>query len=307
MYRKIVTVLALAVGMFLPAQAGEAAVNDWGGLADSALSRFAAADNDHLTVFQYAYAAKAAADRHGWDSPDAQAYLEKAKIQRLWNNDGSLKGYPVSYGGSAIYTVTLADHVGPVMLDAYLHGAATEQNVFEIANLLMKVPTWTTVGKCVSYLVYSASADCVHNQNAAVASFLDSVRAANIWVSGSDALVGAIVRQETYTFNSTVNLWPYSTTQTGIQDADHSALSAEAAIKLYPPIGRLTVKHIMVTTYTGAAEANSPLGHLRAGATDYGRAWIGNWYAEASAYLAAATDPTRFAQVARWSAAIALG
>lgn len=297
---------ALALTALLPTHApasarAAVATSDWGNLADLALTRLAAADDGRQTAFTYAYAASAAGNRYGWDAPATTAYLAKVFALRLANG-----GWAATYGGTTVYTVTLADHVGPVLLEAYQGGAdgVGAGDVSAVAVRLVSAAQWVTVGKCVSYLIYSPSADCVHNQNSAVAAFLVSVREAGIMVPGADALVAQIVRRETYAFNGTVNGWPYSDTQSAVQDADHGSLSAEAAMALYPPVGRLAITKIMSTTYAGASEINAPLAHLRAGAFDCARADA--FSAEAYAYLAAQSDPMRLAQVARWAARLAV-
>lgn len=276
--------------------------DEYGALADTALARLTAIDDGAQLAFVYAYAASAAGARHGWDNAVTVAYLDKVRSLRVAG------GWPANTT-SNFYTITLADHVGPVLLEAYQHAAASSAEVMQVANLLIATPcTTTAAGQCVSYLTYSTSADCVHNQNAAVGLFLDHVRAAGLSVAGADALVAQITRREAAAYNPTARAWPYSDTQQPISDADHTSLSAEAALTLSPAIGRQAVDKLMTTAYAGSTEVNSPLAHLRAGAFDPAR--TGDWLAEAQTYQAGATQassPTRQAQIARWAARIAVG
>lgn len=279
-------------------------MSGYGQLADTALARFGQIANGNTLSFPYAYAASASGLRNGWGSDLTAQYLAEVRQRALWNNDGSLKGWPASATTTVSYTITLADHVGPVLLEAYENGAGSPAEVLRVASLLAGGQKWASVGQCMSYLTLSLVKDCVHNANAATALFLENVRAAGLEVPGVGDLVPAIIRQETYRYNSAARAWPYSDTQTGIQDADHGSLSADAGMTLFPPIGRQAVEKLMTTAYSGAAEVNSPLGHLRAGRFDCAR--TGNWLAEAQAYQAAtANDAMRQAQIARWAAKIA--
>lgn len=312
MNRILARFLALASAstlLLLPVRGSASPDSGWAQLADQAIARFQAIDNGAQSPFSYAYMASAVARRQGWSSPLAQQYLAKVWSMRLTNTDGSLRGWGTSATGTTVYTITLADHIGPVLLEAWQSGqtTVTASDVVDVGELLVAAPrNWTAAGYCVSYLQYTASSDCVHNQNSAIVLLLEQMRAAGLFVYGADYLVMQALRREIAAFLPASYNWPYSDTNSSLNDADHNSLLAEAHTYLDSAIGRNVVVKIMGTSYSGASEVNSPLGHMRAGALgSQGCLKVDRWLAEAQAYYSAnLSTPLRLAQVARWSARV---
>jgi hypothetical protein len=295
-----------------------APVLDWAQLADAAIERFAVVDDGGQMPFSYAYMASAVAARRGWADPLAQAYLDEVWSLRLVNADGSLRGWNNVPGGLTVYTITVTDHVGPVLLEAYRSGAAgvSAQQVLDTARLVMATPRITApTGWGLSYKVYSADSTNVYNLTGAAALFLEQVRAAGLVVppypspgsTSADTLSMQLARtlSSTYQANTGHN-WPYSSASGAPNDADHLSLLAEAVQTTQPTLGRHVGLHLMQTAYAGDADA--ALGHLRLGGTPLGLPYADAWLAEAQAYYSAQQNSAlRLAQIARWSARIAGG
>lgn len=292
--------------------------SNWAALADSAIARVSQLDTGTLSPFALAYTASAVATRSplGWSDPTAQSYLDRVWAARLTNADGSLKGWssPLS---SSIYTITVADHVGPVLVEACRSGqtwvdAAT---LLALGRTIMACPmTFSAGGWWPSYLITAANSTNVANITAACCMLLEQIKAAGVTVpplsAGGNSSVSVALqfgRTIAAGYQVSSHNWAYnSLSTTQLNDADHLSLLAEASLTLLLPYGHHVGEHLMRTTYTGNGEISAPLGHMRFGGTAFGLPWADNWLSEAQAYQAAqVADSVRQAQIARWAARIA--
>lgn len=291
--------------------------SDWAALAGSAIARFEQLDDGVQAPWSYAYMASAIAYRDGWASPAAQSYLDGSWDERLTNPDGSLRGWSTTATGTIAYSISLVDHVGPVVAQAYASGqtAVTAQQVLDVARVLMATPRIVAAsGWGISYLSQSASTTNVLNLTAGAALLLEQIRATGLAVPAANGASAETLAMQlsravssAYQANAHHN-WPYSSADASPNDCDHLGLLAEAALALQPALGRHVGAYLMQTAYSGPAEVNAALGHLRAGGTALGRPYADVWLPEALAYAAAQqNNPMRLAQIARWAARIAGG
>lgn len=254
----------------------------WLGRAHTARDAFEALSGTPSAMAR-AYMASTCAALDGWASPAVAAHL--AGLRLLQNPDG---GYGLNATADAFqdsttnpatttYTVTMAHHVGPVLLDAYLATTPlgtlvpfveVQQQVALVAGAWQHV---TTAGKCLAYSRsgndYGGTAPRstyqVHNVNATAAAFLQRARSCNppFGVSGMATLIVDMVRHLTAAYKPAWSGWPYMAgTSTVVQDRDHQSATAEGAYAVAYPLGRECAYMLMTTTGAGALD---PLAHMR--------------------------------------------
>jgi hypothetical protein len=266
-----------------------------------------------------AYAAQAHAwlSPDGWQDPAAQAYL--TRLYATQNPDGGY-GIGVAYdaGGdgsvnpaTTTYTVTLAGHVGPALLDGMRAGVVPRAKVQQIYDLLVSTPRIdTSAGRCLSYSRAAADAvpgRCVHNVNAGAAAWLLE--------AGKDGfaipwwLIQGIAKRELSAYNASTRFWPYQdSTAPTPQDADHNSYNAESMYDLAYPVA-YSAAYVALTTEPDGA-AGTPIVYMRlAGLPPAPTAMSGNttvwcvlgdrWLDEADAFTTANfSDVGRLSQVA---------
>lgn len=306
----------------------------WRTRAQTAVAAFETVDNGTEGAFAYAFMAQAIARLYGWDDPRVQPYLDR--VYALRNPDG---GWGLNYAYDALgngtvnppdttYTVTLAGHVGPVLLDGYRAGVIPREDVKTIVDLLMSTPRIsynTQFGTCLAYSRNSndtVTYGCVHNVNAGAGAFLLSADAANVGATGLQRLVVDITRRETYAYLPTVTVngvtrtawWRYMDT-TSLNDTDHNSYQAESMYVLAYPVGREAAYNHMTNTL--ADNSASPIAHMRLTGLPGGPAsmsgettlWceLGDqWLAEYDAFVASELPHQRYAQAAYYASANAL-
>lgn len=319
--------LAGVLASLLLAGAGHASSRSdaWLVRAQAAIDAFAAGDNGNEGAMAYAEAAGAIGNTYGWTDPRVQVYLND--VYALANPDGGYGlGYAYDFAGdgtvnpaTTTYTVTLAGHVGPVLLAGYLHGVVPAAKVQTIVSLLMSTARINTPqGACIAY---SRSANdnkpalCTHNANAGAGAFLLAANSAGIGQGGLMTLVVDITRRETGAYFPTggphPSWWHYLDTPSW-NDSDHNSYDAESMYSLAYPVGRQAAWLHMTNAY--ADNAGSPLAHMRLtslpaapssmsttdpGTTvwcEFGDAWL----SEFDAYVASTTVPQL--AVAAWYA-----
>lgn len=290
----------------------------WEAIAQRALDRLdTVAVGGTQRAFTLGFAAQSHAwlGEQGWHGPDAQQYLDRLYAVR--NPDGGWGlGYSYDAHGdgtvnpaTTTYVVTLADHVGRPLLDAYRAGVVPQADVQKVIDLITTAPRIdTAAGRC---LAYSRDPDdakpglCVHNVNAGAAAFLLEAGAAGFAVPWW--LVAGISKRTASQYNLTTRFTPYrDNTAPAPDDPDHAGYTAESMLRLDPPIGYVAAYHLMVNDYS---YAHTPLAHARltsAPPVPGGASWceLGDrWTGELDAYLAAHwSDPVRLAQVAYYAA-----
>lgn len=262
-----------------PVQAATRA-EQWRARAETALARFEQVKTSSETPHALAYAAQVYAwlSPQGWQDPTARAYLAQVRAER--NPDGGYGlGFAYDFGSdgtvnpaNTTYSVTIADHVGPTILDAYRAGVVDRSEVKTLVDLLMSTPRIVNAnspyGQCVAY---SRSQNdnlawaCIHNVSAGVARFLVDANAAGVGAGGLQKLVVDISRREIFAYLPVADdgrqaWWRYGDSR-ALNDADHNAYSAESVYYLAYHIGREAAYQHMVTRWQDNSAA--PLAHMR--------------------------------------------
>lgn len=297
----------------------------WRSRAVTAINAFRARDTGADSAHAYAYMAGACGLMHGWSHAWTTAYL--TKVYALANPDGGW-GLPQPYDAfqdgstnpaSTTYSVSLAGHVGPVLLTGYKAGVVPAATVARVAALLMAAPRVPVDrGQCVSYSMASADAQVgynVHNVNAGVARYLQDASAAGVGATGAQALVVDITLHEVAAYNPATRWWSYMA-DGAPQDADHNSYSAESMYYLAYPVGREAVYQHLTTAY--ADNALAPIAHMRlvslpGGPGSWSRTTPGvtlwaelgdQWLPEIDSWIASPPSPagTRYAQAAYYCA-----
>lgn len=301
--------VCLAV-LVMPVQPGSTS-RAWHDRAVAAIKKFIATDDGHQEPFLYAYIVDAIGNTYGWNDPRVTAYLTKLRSMRHpdggygFNEDfDAFADGTVNDHRTTTYTITMADHVGPVLLDAYQHGRASAGEVRGIATyLLTKIPRIpVSVGTCLAYDSNPNDAKpgyCVHNVNAAVALFLSDLLKAGITVPGAKWLIIHIDQQETAAYLPQQANWRYMDGRPGLSDIDHTSLNVEWALSQSPMIGRVMLRHIMINDFPD--DLDSPAAHFRLAAFDCtdGARWLGQfdqWLADPPNHIY-----NWLGQLARWA------
>jgi hypothetical protein len=301
---------------------------DWGAIADDAIAAFELADTGGEVPFAYAYLIRGIARRSGWDDPRIETYL--AKLYSLRNADG---GWGLGYvftgpGGVAnpadtTYTITLSDHVGPTLIEAYLArpDLVPLSDIQTLASLVMTTQTCTfPTGKAVSYSrnshddVSVSNGRNVHNVNASAGLFLAQAQAVGAVYGGLNKRVVDFGRFESAAYNPTTAWWPYKGTGSA-SDTDHTALQAEAMyLALAEQMGRETTYRILADGVLGPHD-DEPAARIAwarlAGLPPIDNALSGTttlWLVLADAYLAEVAEfittcnTAQLGQIACWAA-----
>jgi hypothetical protein len=314
--RKTIAVLAtLGVVMFGFASASSAAVfATWGVAADAAIAQFAVLDDGNQGVFAYANMFEAVGLRSGWNSTQAQAYLTKVlSLQKPGGGYGLPDAFD-AFGDTTVnaattqYTITMADHVGSVFLDAYEAGApgVTAQMITDLGAEILAVPVVSTVGgHCMAYSDNPNDKQptyCVHNINAAVLTYLQRARALGVPITGGEYRSVQILKREVGSIIVPGYNWLYCDCKPAINDQDHNSINVEAMVRWAPTIGRSALSYHMAN----ALDATSALAHIRLGSLPDGCPKVDPWVGEFNTWYAAnAANPIRVAQAAKWTALIA--
>jgi len=317
------TALALALTASSPAQATRS--DNWAARTDTAIAAFQTADTGTSGALAYSYITAAIAHRRGWDDPQVATYL--AKLYALRNPDGGWGtnsawdpfGDGTTNPASTTYTVTIAGHVGPVLLEAWQHGKVPTADIQTLVNLLVTTQQQTTsTGRCVAYsrstndAITSANGYCVHNVDAIAGAFLQQANGLGFTKSGLNSLIVDITRRETAKYNAATKWWNYSDANSGLNDSDHNSAQAEAMYTLVPQIGREVAWYQMTNTL--ADNEKSPIAHIRLAsmptgpgpAHSPGESWwcylSDQWMAEADGFITASANlPGRLAQIAYYA------
>lgn len=311
-----VTAAVLTAAFLCPGSAAAATrAEQWRAIAQRAFDRFDVLDaGGTLRAMTLAHAAQVAAwlSPSGWQDPAAQAYLDRLYATR--NPDGGWGlgfAYDAHNDGSTnaantTYTVTLAGHVGPVLLDAWRAGVvplADLQTVFQLVATAPRIDT--AAGRCIAYSRDPDDARagyCVHNVNAGAAWFL--------WEAGNAGvapipwwLVSGITRRTASAQSlESGRLGPYrDASATTPDDPDHASYTAESMLTLAPPVGYVSGYHLM-------GDTGYPVSHMLLTAAPRapgGADWcvLGDrWLSEADAWVTASwSDAGRLAQAAYYA------
>ena len=317
--------------------------DDWRAIAEDALSKFETGDDGLQESHAYAYILGTVARLYGWADPRIATYLSTVYAMRKPDGGWGLRdAWDAFQDGTTnpadtTYTVTLADHVGPVLLDAYLAGvpgvaAADIQTIVDLlatTNAFGFVSPSGQVTRCIAYsrsafdVITSSNNRNVHNVSAQAAAFMARAHGWGFTRSTLPRRVVDVTLHELDVYNPTLSWWPYkgpySTSVSAMADTDHTAAQAEAMYSLAPWTGRSAAKRIMSDPATSdnsmATVARMRLTGLPArpdsmsttepGATIWA-VYGDDWLADAVAFVASETDLRHIAQAAYWASRNAL-
>ena len=247
----------------------EAAGSAWRARALEALDQFKRLDEGNESAHAYAFVAGTAGRLHGWSSTGAKRHLDQLEATR--NPDGGFglgRAYdPFSTGREnppdTTYTVTLAGHVGRVLLEAHAAGALPLEQVDRIVSLIVEAPRVPVQhGLCVGYsLMETDATGCVNNVNALAGLFLEGARRAGSRAKGLTELLAGICQCHAAHYRADVASWAYTERAPALNDHNHDAASIEAALVLTPPIGRVAGPRFM--RKRDYAKWSDPLGQVR--------------------------------------------
>lgn len=275
----------------------------------------------------YSFMAAAVGRLHGWDDPRVATYL--SNVYALQNPDG---GYGLNFAydwqgdgtvnpASTTYTITIAGHVGPVLLEGYKAGVVPPEKLTPLVSLLMttpKIPYNQAYGKCIAYSRNAndvKAAYCAHNVNAVAGKFLLDLKDAGFDAGGLAKLVADITRLETYAYIPSTMWWRYVDT-TSMNDTDHNSAEVEALYGLNFAIAREAAGNHMTNAL--ADNSASPIAHMRLTSLPGGEpttmsgdttVWcvLGDqWLTEFDTFVSTATQHSRWAQAAYYASANAL-
>lgn len=282
MKRKLLAAALVVVGLLgLPAPArAQTRADEWRSRSVAALEAFIDGDDNQQTAFAYAYITQTIAWLYGWDDPRVDTYLAKVYARR--NPDGGW-GLPYAWdwlGNGSVnpatttYTVTIAGHVGPMLLEAYKAGKVPKSDISTLVHLLMSTPRvtgyGTDKGQCIGYSRVPSDAQyCVHNVNAGAAWFLTKANEAGVQAQGLTSYVVDMVRREAAWYivgpveinNRTVTSWWRYQDTASLSDTDHNSYEAASMYDLLPYLGRAAVWNHMNNALTDNDAA--PLAHTR--------------------------------------------
>lgn len=287
----------------------------WNTDARKALDKFASIDTGNQEVMAYSHVAGASGRLNGWSSATTIGYLNK-----VYSLEKSTGGWGLSYSydafsdgtinpASTVYTVTLAGHVGSILLEGYKAGVVPASKIQWIVNKLVSLPRVpVSVGKCVAYSDQVADAKsglCVHNVSAGVGAFLASALASGFTTPGMSDLIAGINSQESAAYNSTTKFWAYLDGKlTVAQDPDHNSYSAESMYLLNRSISKASAQYMMQTSWP--TDTLSPIVHMRLTSLPDGsqRAAGDKYFTEVANFIAKPPVPAgnRLAQAAYYTA-----
>lgn len=244
----------------------------WNRNARNALTKFASIDTGNEEVMAYSHVAGASGRLNGWSSPVTIGYINKVySLEKTTGGWGLSYSYDAFSDGSinpvsTVYAVTLAGHVGSILLEGYNAGVVPASKIQWIVDKLVSMPRVpVSVGKCVAYSDQIADGKtglCVHNVNAGVGAFLAQASMSGFTASGMSELISGINTQESTTYSATSKFWAYYNGKpTTLQDPDHNSYSAESMYLLNRSISKDSAAHMMKTFWP--SDTLSPIVHMR--------------------------------------------
>lgn len=229
-----------------------------------------------VNPYAIANMARASARLRGWADPATKTYL--SQVLALQHADGGWGiEQPVdAFGDGTInpadttYTITTADHIGPLLLEAYAQGLVDREVLVRARDSLLTTPRVNAAtSTCVAYSRSpfdspDAAGYCVNNVNAATGWFLTRLAEIGIDTDGQRELAQQIIDYDA-SQQLVAHWWPYRDTVPYRQDADHNALNVEVHLTA----GRTGPDSVGATGLAAALAAapatdpTDPLAHLR--------------------------------------------
>lgn len=255
-----------AASMTMPQRAAA-----WREIAVRAIHRYYAIEGETTQkAMSLAYAAQTYAWLNDWSSPTANSYL--SRLYALRNPDGGwgLNAPYDAHGNGTVnpanttYTVSVAGHVGPVLLDAYMAGRVPRADVQTCMDLLTTCPRIdTSLGRGLAYSRNKNDALpglLVHNVSAGAGDFLYQCGLRGfpmVWW-----LIAGIARRTagSYTLNSGRFTAYRDNMHPTPDDPDHASYTAESMISLAPTVGYYSGYYLMTNDFD---HPGTPVLHAR--------------------------------------------
>jgi hypothetical protein len=248
----LLTSLAASRGSAAAAEIGRLRrVGPWVELTLDLTARVRVLGDPSHAAYAAAYEAALLAYLYGWDDPEARARLADIAATRkpgggygldiAWDAFGDGTTNPVR----TRYLITLTDHVGRVLLDAYRAGVV---DATELGGLVDLILAWPRVRGDPGCLAYSDSGYddrfCVYNVDSAAAWFLRKAWDLGIRRSGQLALSEALAAHDALAIGAG-GWWPYHSGLVAPQDWNHNAATIESHLLLSPDIGADALAAVM--------------------------------------------------------------
>ncbi len=223
-------------------------------------------------VHSLAYLALANANINGWEA-DVTADWYRKTLEYLDNHPYGL-GYEwdafqdgTINAASTNYTITMSDHVGPVLLKGYKRGVVSAAELSALVQALEKVPLADSLSPGICYAYSDDPNDrigCVHNVNASVAVFYHMLDEIKFSDSSYSELVNEITTRENSAYMETKVNYPYWDGSVNLTDQNHLAFQAWCLMQLpnerANEIGMQIIDHL---TLNREKSLSSLIGHLR--------------------------------------------
>jgi len=185
-----------------------------------------------LHTLSYLYYSKALL--FGWNDPEVVqelkfllSFIESSgfDLNREWDafGDGTINN------DSTIYTITLTDHLGIVLVDAYKSRAINDDILTEISNLLLNISPADSLndGYCISYSDnINDIVGCVHNVNISYALFLQKMKELDFDIDSIDYFIDEIVKREKSAYLPNQFNFPYWDGNDRLTDQNHLCFQA---------------------------------------------------------------------------------
>jgi hypothetical protein len=289
------------------ARARRHSAKHWMMLARQAVTSLHSLDLRQEPAAVSAFAAGATAFTSSWRNHVARRLLKD--LERKRNPDGGFglnKAYDAFQTGEenppdTSYTITIAGHVGRVLIGAASEGAVTPNEIDRLVELLLKTPRCPGgPGTCFGYSTLPRDAKtCVHNVNASAGWFLDAAQEICRPRREIRRVVAEVTARETASYDALTGSWPYMEGSDRPNDFNHNAGSIEAMLRLAPAIGRPAAARLMSRRdYAGPSD---PIGQIRL--LPYVPSRIPDFAQEAASQVERTKhNPMLLSQVAYWIA-----
>jgi len=210
---------------------------------------------------------------YGWNNKDVESELNALMYFINQNGFSFNKEFDAFGDGTVnpdttIYTITLTDHLGPVLLEANKHGAINDSILFSIYNILIDIMPADSIGNgyCVSYSnsINDVGAGCVHNVNISYAYFLNALKEYNFYENNTNNLIEEIIKREKLAYLPEAYNFPYWDGNDRLTDQNHLCFQAWCMNYLYDNDLKMYSNLIVDNILNNREKSISSLiGHLR--------------------------------------------
>lgn len=231
------------------------AQQQWDGLARQMLVKLQTDSSYAKTAFNLSWRAQLHAHYYGWNSQPVKDLLNQ--IEAYKKSDG---GYGFSYAwdafqdkttnpASTTYTVTVADHVGPTLIEGWKNGVVPASKITSTVDSLLKMPVQSTPnGYCMAYSNSGHdlpnNVGCVVNVSIGAAAYLQNVLDSGVLADDVartqqvQVLIAKLKPLGMNTYNEAKGGWAYNYKNGSPvghipQDWNHNAYTFDSMITLY--------------------------------------------------------------------------